>query len=179
MGEWARTSRGRDEDGSRRVDEKRWGWLPNSNLGVGRVGKWAQCGVTLRAFALSPSAPPAFAPPPVVRHHSSRVSSPTVRRHSTFRTLTPPCSIHGRKLLAKPSAKSHPTPRAPPPVPSKPDRPTLIDLLISTIVLYLPARTSFLLSSLDKKAILGVTNDLRVFSLHLRDFSSRSKLLSR
>lgn len=60
MGEWARTSRGGDEDrdgDGRRVDEKRWGWLPNSNLGVGRVGKWAQCGVTLRAFALSPSAP--------------------------------------------------------------------------------------------------------------------------
>lgn len=54
--EWARTSRGKDKDG-RRVDEKRWGWLPNSNLGVGRVGKWAQCGVTLRAFALSPSQP--------------------------------------------------------------------------------------------------------------------------
>ena len=26
--------------------------LPNSNLGVGRVGKWAQCGVMLRAFAI-------------------------------------------------------------------------------------------------------------------------------
>lgn len=32
--------------------------LSNSNLGVGWVGKWAQCGVTLRAFALSPSVPP-------------------------------------------------------------------------------------------------------------------------
>lgn len=44
-------------EGGGRVDEKRRGWLSNSNLGVGRVGKWAQCGVTLRAFALSPSAP--------------------------------------------------------------------------------------------------------------------------
>lgn len=72
-----------DEDG-RRVDEKRWGWLPNSNLGVGRVGKWAQCGVTLRAFALSPSAPPLASanPPPVIHLHSS----PTVRR-------TPPSAL--------------------------------------------------------------------------------------
>lgn len=43
-----------------RVDEKRQGWFPNSNLGVGRVGKWAQCGVALRAFALSPSILPSF-----------------------------------------------------------------------------------------------------------------------
>lgn len=46
---------------------------------------------------------------------------------------------------AKPSAKSYPTPRTTPGTLSKPDRPTLIDLLISTIVLYLATCAHFLL----------------------------------
>lgn len=92
MGEWARKSRGGNEDG-RRVDEKRWGWLPNSNLGVGRVGKWAQCGVTLRAFALSPSAPPSLRQP-ATRHPPPllRISSPTVLHLPRFNPLAPSTS---------------------------------------------------------------------------------------
>lgn len=67
MGEdesWRSTKRGIGREEGRRVDEKRRGWLPNSNLGVGWVGKWAQCGVTLRAFALSPSLLTPATPPP-------------------------------------------------------------------------------------------------------------------
>lgn len=92
--EWAKTSQGKDKDG-RRVDEKRWGWLPNSNLGVGRVGKWAQCGVTLRAFALSPSQPLLLSLPRTRDSSSASVplafplSPPWYAARSTFRTLTP------------------------------------------------------------------------------------------
>jgi len=122
------------------------------------------------SFSFSPSKPPPTRQPATTRHLPPllRISSPTVLHLPRFNPLA---SIHERKLLAKPSAKSHLTPRAPPPVPSKPDRPTLIDLLISTIVLYLPARTSFLPSSLNENAILGVTSDFCVFLLYFQDFS--------
>ena len=45
--------------------------LPNSNLGVGWVGKWAQCGVMLRAFAIRthPTSPwPALQPSSSRKH---------------------------------------------------------------------------------------------------------------
>lgn len=80
------------------------GWLPNSNLGVGRVGKWAQCGVTLRAFALSPSIPSRPVPPlPTAAVTATtppclHTSSPDMP-YSTF--VLPPYSIRERKLLTR------------------------------------------------------------------------------
>lgn len=103
------------------VDEKRQGWFPNSNLGVGRVGKWAQCGVTLRAFALSLSIPPSISPsyPAFVLLHLPPFTS----------TLLPCLPNHRVKSLQhlRPSTSS------------KPDRPTLIDLLILVIAIRLNA----------------------------------------
>lgn len=88
-------------------------------------------------------------------------SSPTCMPHFTslhFNPLTPSAS----SSPAKPSAKSYPTLREPPPLPSKPDRPTLIDLLISTIVLYLPIYpyfpSSFLRGGRDTFAVISTTS---------------------
>lgn len=96
------------------VDEKRQGF-PNSNLGVGRVGKWAQCGVTLRAFALSLSIPPSISPsyPPAF----------ALLHLPPFTSSLPPCLPNHR-------VKSHQHLQPSISTSSKPDRPTLIDLLI-------------------------------------------------
>lgn len=51
--------------------------LPNSNLGVGRVGKWAQCGVTLRAFPTIPGVVTVRPPVAFFLPHSILFSSTT------------------------------------------------------------------------------------------------------
>lgn len=158
----------KEDGGGKHVDEKRRGWLPNSNLGVGRVGKWAQCGVTLREFALSPSTPLP------TRWHLHRTFSSimcatlyfprfnlfalSAGDTSSSRPLSPPLSLIRLFVYHLSLA------------PSKPDRSTLIDLLILTIVLCLPVRTSFLTDFLSRRARnrLGETDDFSCYFLFLK-----------
>lgn len=136
-----------------RVDEKRQDRFPNSNLGVGRVGKWAQCGVTLRAFALSP-------PTPSPTMYFS--IAPTFLRcfallHLSPFTVNEDYCFSYRTSCAKSFQHYQPS------TCSKPDQPSLIDLLILLIafrvnVIFSQAQTR----ELDIYAAIGLLENTSI-----------------
>lgn len=145
------------------------------------------------SFSFNPSSPARHRCRPAV----TAIPPSTTLPHSTCHTLDLRFAPLLHPLAQAPRSLNPPLSPIrhfePPPVPSKPDRPTLIDLLISTIVLYLPARTSssptfslfyisFSLSirlpRAEEGAILRVTNDFYhvppFFFLSLQDFPRRA-----